>query len=480
MRKSAVERLREAKRKKQGPIQLTFEGLLLLLLDGDREPEQRVMLPTQRDFIYDPARIKAYKGPAGCAKTSTICAAGLMRALFQPGSKGLVSRYDYNDLMDTTKLRMEDMLARLPQGVLLDRDKSPPEKWWIRPIVGNGDDDEVSEITFMGLKDNKGSYEFDWEIVDEADECDEAVIRLLNSRLRNRVKGQDLPYALMLAFNPPDKTHWLYPACTGFDHQERRVGEPWMKLFEPQPSENTRNLPKDYYEQLASGLTEDQKRRLVDGEWGGTFPGQPVYREFKYGFHTRDLSTKYDPYSTLYRFWDFGYNNPACIFAQMDHEGRLLVLREKLAQKIEIGPFAELVKGETEKHFPGHRDIRDYGDPAVRQKKDTGSTLVELGKVGITMMYRLMSLDDSIRQVRMAFSKLIAGEPYIQIDPRHAPVLTAAMRGGYHLDKTGTKPVKDDYYDHAADAFRYGVINVQGGIQQIQTQNWPTNIAVQG
>jgi hypothetical protein len=483
VRKTAVERLRDARRKKPQKVQLTFDGLLLLLLDGDRAPEDRQILPTQRKFIYDYGRVKAYKGPAGCAKTSTICAAGLMRALFQPGSKGLVARYDYNDLMDTTKLRMEDMLARLPEGTLLQRDKSPPEKWWIQPVLGSGDPDEVSEITFMGLKDPKGSYEFDWAIIDEADECEGEQVRLVNSRLRNRVNGKDLPYSVMLAFNPPDVTHWLYTACTGLDHRNRPVRDgKWMQLYEPVPDENVRNLPANYYEELTKTLLPDQAARLVKGEWGGTFPGQPVYREYNVNLHAvRELHKRYDPMSPLFRFWDFGYNHPAVIFAQLDDRGRLQCLRELVAEKIEIQPLAERVKSFSAEHFPYQRDFRDYGDPAARQKKDTGSTLVELGKAGITLMYKIVpTVDEGIRAVRTCLTRLVDGEPMLMVDPHECPVLHAALRGGYHLDeKTGTKPVKDDFYDHIADALRYGVTNVMQG-NSFDIRDWPASIASRG
>ena len=118
MRKSNLERLRDAKRKKQSQVEMTLEGLMLLLLDGDREPGERKANPTQKRFILSPPAegfmAKAYKGPAGCAKTSTIVAAGILRALFMPGSKGLIARQDYNDLMDTTQKRFEMMMERMP------------------------------------------------------------------------------------------------------------------------------------------------------------------------------------------------------------------------------------------------------------------------------------------------------------------------------------------------------------------------------
>lgn len=462
MRKSNRERILEAKKGSSPQLVLNgLDDLLKLLVGGE-------LNPTQRAFIYDPSRLKAYKGPAGCAKTSTLCAAGFARALLQPGSKGLVARFDYNDLMDTTALRLEEMLVRLPKGTLVDRDKSPPMKWWIQPIDPEGD---ISQITFMGLKETLGSYEFNWAILDEADEMDEKRVHEVNTRLRNR--GGD--YAVMLAFNPPDKHHWLYTACTGRDFQDRKVSEPYLKLFEPNPKENQQNLPEDYYDMLAKSLPEDMKQRLIMGEWGSTFEGQPVYREFKPNIHVRDdVHARYTSDAPLLRFWDFGYRRPACIWAQLDWEGRLLVMKEILGENMEAVPFAELVKKRTAEWFPAARKIIDYGDPAVTQKKDTGQTLAELIKVGVTIHYKRTGIEEGLRVIRTTLERLISGEPAIQFDRRGCHILIAALRGGYHLDeKRGHEPVKDGYYDHLADAFRYGCVNVLGSVANIPQHSAP-------
>lgn len=457
MRKSARERLQDEARLLEANSQQTldFDALLELLLGGK-------LNPTQRAFIYSPDRIKAYKGPAGCAKTSTICAALLARALLQPGFKGLVARYDYNDLMDTTALRLEEMLQRLPPGVLLDRDKSPPMKWWIRCAVP-GAESTPSQITFMGLKEHLGSYEFNAAIIDEADEVEEARVHEVNTRLRNR--GGD--YAVMLAFNPPDKHHWLYTACTGKDFQDKPRGAPTMTLFEPNSRENSANLPADYYEQMAKTLPEDMRQRLVNGEWGSSFSGEPVYREFSPRLHVFD-DLKYKPgtSSPVLRFWDFGYNRPCCIWAQIDPEdGGLNVLEEYLGDKQEVISFAREVKSRTLKYGSGF--VVDYGDPAVAQKKDTGQTLALLNTEGITMLYRTSRIEEGTRRIRLLLEQLSRGKPLLRFSRTGVPILIAGLRGGYRLDPTGQKAVKDGYYDHECDAFRYGVVNIfddQGGI----------------
>jgi hypothetical protein len=459
MRKSLFEKMKEAK--KRNDVQLQLQGIDDLykhLLGGP-------MLPTQQRFIYGSEYCRGYKGPAGCAKTSTLAAFGWGRALLVPGSKVFVSRNNYNDLMDTTLGDMIAMLDKLPKDILLDRDKSPPMKWWIKPIYVDGTPDEltVSQFTFLGLSDDLGSLKATVWLVDEAHEVEETRAREVLSRLRAPgVPRED--YCGAFVFNPPAKTHWLYTACTGKDHQGNRIADPWMALYEPQPNENVKNLREGYYDDLARTLSKEQKQRLVDGEWGSNFPGQPVYREFQTHIHVKS-GLKYNPYAPLFRFWDFGYNRPVCIWAQVTPFGHLRVLRELVGHMQEIEPFSKAVATVTEIHFPGAADIRDYGDPAVRQHKDTGSTLNKLYAAGIQILYRDSGVDEGISLIRDLLQRIVNGEPMLQFDSSGCPVLIDAFKGGYHLDKKlGEKPVKDGFYEHPADAFRYGVINLFGSM----------------
>jgi hypothetical protein len=463
VRRSALERRKEAIKKEAQKVETDLDGLFRLMLGGEYNP-------TQKDFIYDPTRIKGYMGPAGAAKTSTIVAAGMGRALLQPGSRGFFSRCDYNDLMETTMRRAEEMLSRLPKGVLLDRDKSPPMRWYIAPAIPDG---EASTITFMGLQDTVVGIEANWWAIDEMNEIEEKRAHEVNMRLR----GLGGNFSLMGAFNPPPKTHWLYPACTGFDFQEKRVCEPWIKLFKPVPRENVQNLPENYYENLSKTLSTDLIQRYVEGQWGSTFEGQPVYREFKGDVHVKDR-LQWTNDRPLLRFWDFGYNRPACIWAQIDWEGHLLCFRELIGQFEEATAFAKRVIANTTLFFPGASNILDFGDPAVRQQKDTGKTAFELAKEGITIRWQITTIDWGVKMIRKRLETLIDGKAALQFDHRFCPILIDAMKGGYRLDRMGEKPYKDGFYEHVADAFRYGVVNVLGGSNQgnMTSENLPASI----
>lgn len=456
IRQSQREKLQAAKRKQFENIYLkSFDDLLMLILDGDRPQAERGVNPTQLAFIKDPTRIKAYMGPAGVAKTSTGVGEIFMHALLEPGTKYLIGRADYNDLSDTTMLRAEEMLRFLPAGTLLDRDMKPPAKWWIKPAavrVDGEDYDEPSQITFMGLKDTMGSYEFNGAFIDEAAEVEESRVHEVNTRLRHK-RGHKF---LSLAFNPPDKSHWLYKACTGKDVEENPTTEgAWMKLFMPQKGENTRNLPENYHEMLAATLPEDMRQRLIDGVWGSTFPGEPVIPQFKERMHCVS-ELKYMG-GTLFRFWDFGFRRPACLFVQVHLDGRVQIMREVLGHNMTGEAFIDLVKKMTAEHFPQARTFVDYGDPAVAQKKDTGQMSALMMQAGIIIRYQHTPFDVSMRVLRKKFETLIKGDPAIVIAKKHCPHLVGGLGGGYHFKKDGVTPHKDEFFDHLVDACRYGL-----------------------
>ena len=448
IRKSLREQIQEARNPVQTTAQLDYDGLLARILG--KKPR-----PTQGKFINSPARNKAYKGMAGCAKTSTIVGSMILRALLQPGFRGAIGRFDYNKLLGTSALRAEEMLNRVSSKCIIGRDKTPPMKWWIQARDGS-----VSELSFIGLKEYPGSYEWHRVAVDEADECDKNTIHGLRSRLRApSPPGVEPNYGLDLAFNPPDETHWLFEACTGLTYERKKaVGGKWLELFEPVEGENDENLPPGYYVENFAGMPEDMLDRLKRGKWGASFPGDPVYPQFTASLHVVE-TIAFDDALPLFRFWDFGFRRPACIFVQMDDNYRLNVLAEILGKDEEALPFIQKVKAFTNRNFHAAPGFLDFGDPAAAQKKDTGSTLAILGSEGIELIFLFTSIEEGIRKTRFLLERIIRGTPALQISRANCPLTIRMFQGGYYLGRNG-KPMKDGFYDHLADAFRYGVMNL--------------------
>lgn len=466
MKKSIREQLLEAKARQTPSATLDFEQLVGRVL-GKRAR------PTQGRFLTDPSPFKAYKGMAGCAKTSTLIGGELLRAITIPGYRGFVGRHNYNDLTQTAIPRFEEMVNRVAPGLIVDRDKTPPMRVWLQSPGAAG----VSEIMFIGLKDYPGGYEWHHGSVDEADECDERIITAMKSRLRApQPDGYVIQYGMDMAFNPPDETHWLYPACTGLDHEGKKVPDKkWLTLFEPELGENDANLPPDYYSLNFVGMPQDMLDRLRYGKWGATFPGMPVYTQFRTATHATEEEL-YKREDIMFRFWDFGYRRPACIWAQMDDYGRLTVIGERLGENEEARPFIRECLTHTNIRYPEQgRRIIDFGDPAAVQKKDTGSTLAILADEGVQLIFIRSTIDEGVRRLRFLLENMTKGIPNFRIMRRTCPLTTRMLQGGYHMDTSGKKPIKDGFYDHLADALRYGVINLfthQGRVASQPDVNW--------
>lgn len=479
MRRTNLEKLTSLGRGPKGRPQMQelrgVDDLIKLMADDRLYMEDKQVLPTQRAFILSDARYKAYMGPAGSGKTTTGVIDVILKALLLPGTKWFIARKNYNDLMDTTLRAATNVIGRLPDGTLIDRSKAAPQKWWLRPMSKLGSNFESpSEITFMGLTDNVGSYEFNGGFIDEADEVDEQYFQQLKGRLRYKPWPEypDENYQIGLAFNPPSMGHWLHRECTGCDEMGEKIQEPTITLFRPEPRENQRNLPAGYYESMTASLPEDLRQRLVEGVWGSTFPGQPVIRQFKRSVHVRP--TKYRPGATLFRPMDFGYNHPACLWLNMSRRGHIEVHREFKGDKLTGEAFASEVLRQTAEHFPQAEKFEDVGDPAVAQVKDTGQMLAILNRAGIMLRYTRTPFDLSLNLLRKKFETLIEGEPAIVIDPS-CRLLIDGLAGGYHFKEDGITPHKG-LYDHLIDALRYFVWFYQGSTIT-STHGLPTSLA---
>ncbi len=447
------------------------------MLDSlNRPKEQRVINPTQIKFLQDPAPVKVYKGEGGSGKTSIGVVDIILKAMMIPGSKWFIGRRDYNDLLKTTAKTAEGVMNRLPAGILLDKNKTPPMTWWIKPMVTPDNPmPEPSTIEFMGLSDWKGSYEYCGGFIDELDEVEEEFFWQLKRAIRYIPSGfPDMEiYPITGAFNPTPKSHWLFKNCMGFEmdgtpYNPNNDGKPPISLHDSTPGENKANVRKGYYEEMTAMPPELQQRYLKN-EWVDVFPGAPVYKQFARAVHVKNNITWQG--HTLYRWWDFGYNRPSCHFVQIKKNGVTHIMKEYMGKQIEGTAFIDVVNQITNQNYADNTGIIDYGDPAVNQHKDTGKMLTLLNKAGINMLFRKVPFDISIALVRQRLSLLIEAEPAIQIDP-DCVVTIGAFAGGYHLKDDGVTPHKDGFYDHLMDDIRYGIYNEFGtGLIQIATQS---------
>ncbi len=298
-------------------------------------------------------------------------------------------------------------------------------------------------------------------LLDEANENeDREIVDKLRYRLRQKISigGVEIapPYAGLLSFNPPPKTHWLYEISQ----------EPDVEDFQFKTWENKKNLPDGYIEDLIRTLPPWEQKRLIDGDWGIEVKGKPVI----WGFTEADNVRKLTPIPGLpvIRTWDWGYNHPCCKLAQFDpfagKTGRYMVFRELLGHKELLNEFAPKAIMMTKSMFDGF-PIIDFGDPHGADSKDVGLSSIEYLRRhhGIHVNHKRQKIRVGIEEIQ---EMVISRAPLTQssdkiescflVDPM-CPITIAAYSYGYHKDQDGN-PVKDGYFDHVVDPDRYGIV----------------------
>lgn len=359
-------------------------------------------------------------------------------------------------------------------------------------IEPEGDDRTVA--------DSFKSYNLNFFLLEEASQLNEQTFIELCDRLRRPQPWRNGPpvYRGYVLSNPTTKSYWLAKLASKYEQQ--------MLAYNPRQSDDpihnqipeglvirsklTDNpwLPIDYVEQVKRRYINDPVKydMFVNGIDGIDIEGRPVFsghfdRSQNVSEHVRFASDR-----PLIRGWDFGYHNPACVFAQETEQGGLNVLAEFRLQNVYIEEFVDAVKKYTVEHFPyagrDGRFIRDFGDYAGTQQTDKEHTTIQRAhQRGVTILTRpntkIESGLDVLRKLMSEGYKMpiaaqlgAAGEAMsrrrLRIHPR-CEELIDAIAYGYHYQvyKNGqesTTPKKDNKYDHIIDALRYLTINTFG------------------
>jgi hypothetical protein len=234
-------------------------------------------------------------------------------------------------------------------------------------------------------------------------------------------------------------------------------------------AENLENLPDDYYENLCSGKSEDWISVYVEGKFGKSLAGQPVFKSFNMDKHVaktelRPLKSDDRP---LLIGMDFGLN-PSATISQIDLKGRLLTFAALSSDGMGVTRFAQtLLKPLLANKFPGHK-VLIIGDPAGSQRAQTDERSVfdilraEKFKV---IPARTNSVVARVAAVDRFLLRSIDGEPGHLIDPT-CKLLINALRGGYRYKMKRNGEMEDspekNASSHIADAHQYACLHADG------------------
>lgn len=369
-------------------------GVAVNLQIRTSEGRPYVPLPTQARFHGSPATFRSLVGGFGSGKSMAGAVEALLQSLEAPlnaqGGQGLVARYEYRELRESSWKILTDII---PNALIKDHLKSQPKL-----ILKNN-----FEIIGWNLKDhqNLASLNLSWFWLDEANEdgIDVRVYNQLCGRLRNPLGNRQG----WLTGNPAGK-NWLWERF--FAWQEGGRQYPDHEGFQMTTRENV-YLPPGY---------EDRLREIYPAEWielylqgsFSVFEGM-ILSEWRPGLHLIAPFRIPDEWPRYFGL-DHGLVNPtAGVWLATDFEGNHIIYREHYVRNAIPAENAQQILQAEHGENVHWRVI----DPSTRALESAGGTMER-----IIDQYRLAGLlcDPGNNNVRDSIALL---KRLLQPDPQH-------------------------------------------------------------
>lgn len=415
--------------------------------------------------------MRVLMGPVGSSKSVTSCFEIVRRAGQQaPNQQGvrktraLVVRETARQLMDTT---IKTFLDWFPEGVC-GRYMRTTKTYFFK--VG----DIECEVMFRALDDaddvaNLNSLELTFAWMNECRDIHPDIIDALSKRIGrypSKRDGGPTWYGVWGDTNPPQIDSWWFYQMEGIDPKDgvSPNANGWRVYKQPSGrsafAENIENLPEGYYS--TQGRSEEYIRVYIDGDYGLSSAGQPVYKYFRPDYHMahETLQPVINGVRPVVIGLDLGLT-PAALIGQLDPRGRALILAEAVSFDMGVQRFARtMLKPLLFERFSG-ANVMVVVDPAgvQRAQTDERSAVDILRAEGFKVIAaktnnpsaRIAAVDDFL--MRHA-----DGESAFLVDPS-CMALKSAMIGGYRYHpKTGA--IEKNKHSHVAEALQYLCLHI--------------------
>jgi hypothetical protein len=344
--------------------------------------------------------------------------------------------------------------------------------------------DVECEIMFRALDDsddvaNLNSLELTFAWFNECRDINPDIVDAMSKRIGRFPSAKDGGpswFGMWGDTNPPTMDTWWYYQMEQLDPSDGvSLNDNGWDVFK-QPSgrsvdaENIENLPEGYYD--TQGRSDEYIRVYIDGEYGLSTAGQPVYKYFRPDYHMahQTLQPIINGVRPIIIGMDLGLT-PAAVIGQQDPRGRVLILDEAVSFDMGIQRFVRTVlKPMLSERFSG-APILVISDPAGIQRAQTDErSAVDIIKAeGFRVMpaktnnvsARLSAVDDFLM-------RQVDGDSAFLLDPR-CTRLKAAMMGGYRFHKkNGT--IDKNKHSHVAEALQYLMLHINSTSDGIVTQ----------
>lgn len=442
-------------------------------------------IPSTDGFLQSDKFISLIMGPVGSTKTTASlikliheakriapCPDGIRR------SRTAIIRNTREQLQDTT---IPDFLKWYPDG-----QAGVFQKTGLKFILRM--DDIECEVLFRGLDDSNDvrrllSLQLSFGMLDEFREINPDIFNALQGRLgrypdktMNGVGCCTLDtedgspkqiHKLWGASNPPDADTFWEQYISDLPENAHVTIQPSGRSPE---ADWLHCLPDEYYENLCHGKTEDWIAVYVDGEFGRSLSGEPVFRCFNKESHVAKETLKAHA-STLVIGVDAGLN-PTAIITQQSYDGRVLVLDALTGSEGGMGALRfirEKLKPTIAQKYPG-KQVAIVIDPAAFQRAQTDERSVAdifKNEGFLVKPAKTNTITARIAAVEGFLTRTVDGKSAMLIDPGCTGLVTALRsKYRYKINNKGAKddkPEKSHPWSDYADALQYACLQHDGG-----------------
>ena len=456
--------------------------------------------PVGEAFLRSRSTVRFIMGPIGSGKTNLCFFDGLTNATQMPicidrvrRFRGLIFRDTYTKLWDTV---IKSWWEWYPESVGQwsgVRGRQATHK--LRFGMNDGADLEI-EMQFRALdehvdiEDALKGVEASWAHLEEADTLNENVLTNILGRVVQRryppqrllppgafvsdpVTGYKSPAyfaGIVGSLNPPDVDNYVYKLF----EEVKPVGYAIFK----QPSgrsprgENRAGVSLQSYEELARLNAHKgwYVKRMVDGEYGPSRDGLPVYQTYRDDVHCAPERLKPLPGLPLRLSFDQGVNGAAMIVHQLTTLGQVRILDE-LVPGYRLGPtsFGQNCRGFLNANYPGLPIMSAACDMAGfagsdRESGDHAWAEIVARVLDVVIQpaptNELQPRIDCIAQLLTYFPE---GQPALYLSPS-CSILRKGFNSHYcyHLSEDGESKTlipKKNMHANAMDALQYGVLD---------------------
>ena len=417
------------------------------------------------------AQMRTLMGPVGSGKSVTCSFEIVRRATMQePNEQGIrktraaVVRETARQLQDTT---IKTFLDWFPPGVCGTYMRTTKTYFF---KVG----DVECEVMFRALDDaddvaNLNSLELTFTWFNECKDIHPEIVDAMSKRIGrfpSKKDGGPTWHGMWGDTNPPTMdTWWFYQ----MEHLDPKDGvspndNGWDVFKQPSgrstDAENIENLPENYYD--TQGRSDEYIRTFIDGEYGLSLSGQPIYKYFRPDYHMAHEALRpiVNGVRPIVIGMDLGLT-PAAVIGQQDPRGRVLILGEAVSFDMGIQRFTRtILKPLIIEKWSG-APIIVVTDPAGIQRAQTDErSAVDIIKAEGLRVFPAKTNNVSARvsAVDDFLMRQVDGDSAFLVDPGCSN-LKAAMMGGYRYHpKNGT--IDKNKHSHVAEALQYLMMHI--------------------